>query len=129
MGPDSGINASLRHDPAFMRSQGVVYAAYSSLCGPCPPPDNTELISGALVTSIGHAHGKTGAQVALRWAVQRGIPVIPKSTSAKHLSENLDLFTWSLADAEMSQLDHASTPVETGTPPQKPDDAQDCLVP
>lgn len=129
MGPDSGVNASLRHDPDYMKSKGVVYAAYSSLCGPCPAPDNMELITGPLVTRIGKAHAKTGPQVALRWAVQRSIPVIPKSTNPLHLKQNLELFSWSLSDEEMAQLDHARTPVETGTPPQKPDDAQDCLVP
>ena len=129
MGPTSGVNASLRHDPAFMEAHGVVYAAYSSLCGPCPAPDSMELITGPLVTKIGKAHGVSGPQVALRWAVQRNIPVIPKSTSAKHLSENLDLFSWTLSDDDMAALDAATTPVETGTPPQPPDDAQDCLVP
>ena len=82
MGALSGINASLRHDPDFMRSQGVVYAAYSSLCGPCPPPDNRALISGPLVTHIGKAHGKTGAQVALRWAVHQFAATITCAISA-----------------------------------------------
>lgn len=129
MGPQSGINASLRHDPAYDHAHGVVYAAYSSLCGPCPAPDNKALITGPLVTRIGAAHGKSGPQVALRWAVQRGIPVIPKSTHAAHLKQNLDLFSWSLSSEEMDELDRAQTPVETGTPPQPKDDAQDCLVP
>ena len=40
MGPKSGVNASLRHDPDYMASKGVVYAAYSTLCGPCPAPGN-----------------------------------------------------------------------------------------
>ncbi len=129
MGPLSGVNASLRHDPEYMREKGVVYAAYSSLCGPCPPPDDKTLITGPLVSHIGKAHGRSGAQVSLRWAVQRNIPVIPKSHSAAHLKQNLDLFSWSLSDDEMKALDAAKSPVETGTPPQKPDDAQDCLVP
>ena len=129
MGPLSGVNASLRHDPDYMKEKGVVYAAYSSLCGPCPAPDDKTLISGPLVTRIGKAHGKSGAQVSLRWAVQRNIPVIPKSHSPDHLKQNLDLFSWKLTDEEMKELDEAKAPVETGTPPQKPDDAQDCLVP
>lgn len=121
--------AVAQHDPEYMRSKGIVYAAYSSLCGPCPSPDNKELISGPLVTRIGAAYGKSGAQVALKWAVQRGIPVIPKSTSAVHLRENMDLFSWNLSASDLKALDAAKTPVETGTPPQPKDDAQDCLVP
>ena len=122
-------NATFCHDPEYMKAKGVVYMSYSSLCGPCPPPDNTELISGDLVTSIGAQHGKTGAQVALRWLVQQGIPVIPKSSSATHLSENFDLFSFTLTAEEMNRLHLATSPVETGTPPQPPDDAQDCSVP
>ena len=65
-------NVSELHDMGYMRAKGVVYMAYSSLCGPCPAPGNTELITGKLVTDIGRAHNKTGPQVALRWVVQQG---------------------------------------------------------
>lgn len=129
MGIASGANASLRHDPEYMRAHGVVYAAYSTLCGPCPPPNNEALITGGLVTRIGMGHNKSGAQVALKWAAQRGIPVIPKSHSRAHMIENLNLFDFELTDVELADLDAAKSPVETGTPPQPPDDAQDCLVP
>jgi len=122
-------NASYTHDMDYMKAKGVVYMSYSSLCGPCPPLDNTALISGDLVTSIGRAHGKTGAQVALRWLVQQGIPVIPKSSSTKHLAEDFALFDFELTPEEMERLRQATSPVETGTPPQPPDDAQDCAVP
>ena len=71
----------------------------------------------------------SGRQVALKWAVQRGIPVIPKSNSETHLRENIDLFGWELSTEEMDALDSAKSPVETAMPPQPPDDAQDCLVP
>jgi hypothetical protein len=43
--------------------------------------------------------------------------------------DNLQLFDFTLSDGELAQLDRAHSPVETGTPPQPPDDAQDCLVP
>ena len=117
------------HDMAYMKSKGVVYAAYSSLCGPCPDGGHAELISGPLVTSIGAKHGKSGAQVALRWVVQQGVPVIPKATRAEYLAEDFDLFDWSLSDEEMQRLGNATSPPQTGTPPQAPDDDQDCLVP
>ena len=55
--------------------------------------------------------------------------MIPKSTSVAHLVQNLDLFSWALTPQEMMELDYAKAPVETGTPPQPKDDAQDCLVP
>jgi len=113
------------HDKTFAESHGILYEAYSSLCGPCPEPHNTELITGPLVTSIGRVHNKSGSQVALRWVVQQGIPVIPKSASPKHLQSNFDIFDFELTDAEMATLSAATSPPETGTP-QAPDDAQDC---
>merc|ERR1712161_52612 len=99
--------------------------AYSSLCGPCPDGGNMELINGSLVTDIGRAHGKTGAQVALKWVVQQGIPIIPKSTNPKHLKENFEMFDFELTQEEMQKLTAANYPPETGTP-RAPDDAQDC---
>jgi diketogulonate reductase-like aldo/keto reductase len=122
MGQDS---ESRKHNKAFSEDQGVLYMSYSSLCGPCNPPDNMELITGDLVTGIGKKHNKSGAQVALRWLVQQGIPIIPKSSNPKHLAANFDVFDFTLSDEEMTRLSAATTPAETGTE-QQPDDAQDC---
>jgi len=116
---------SHNHNKAFDEKHGVLYMSYSPLCGPCDPPANMELITGDLVTSIGKRHNKTGAQVSLRWLVQQGIPIIPKSSNPKHIAENFDVFDFKLSDAEMKRLSAATTPAETGTEEQ-PDDAQDC---
>lgn len=56
------------------------------------------------LTEIGQRHGKTAAQVALRWLVQKGIITIPKSGSEPHLRENLDIFDWQLTDEEMQSF-------------------------
>lgn len=56
------------------------------------------------LTEIGKRHGKTAAQVALRWLVQKGIITIPKSGSEPHLRENLDIFDWQLSEAEMQSF-------------------------
>jgi len=100
----------------FMHSVGVKFMSFSPLCGPCPPPNNRELIGGQLVTSIAAKHNKTGAQVALRWIVQQGIPVVPKSDKAGHLRQNLDLFSFELSQQEMMQLTLATTPGTAGGP-------------
>lgn len=115
------------HDKAFMEQSGILYEAYSSLCGPCDPPDNKALITGPLVSSIGKVHNKTGAQVALRWVVQQGIPVIPKASNPAYIRDDFALFDFELSDAEMAQLSAATSPAETGTP-AAPDDAQDCTA-
>jgi 2,5-diketo-D-gluconate reductase A len=95
---------------SYCQKEGIVVEAYS------PLGDNTkELINGPLVTQIGKAHGKSGAQVALKWIQQqKGWTLTTKSTSPKHLVEDLDLFTWQLSPSEMDQLTKATTP--KGTP-------------
>jgi diketogulonate reductase-like aldo/keto reductase len=113
-------------DKDFMLSEGIVYQAFSSLCGPCPAPYNTELITGDLVTSIGKSHNKTGAQVALKWVVQQGIPVLPKSSNPTHIAENMDLFTWNLTEAEMAKLSASPTPPVGGGPSST--DSGDCGI-
>lgn len=87
------------------RAAGIVPQAYS------PLGDNTsELISGELVSSIGHNHGKSGVQVALRWIWQHGVAVTTKSSNVAHLQEDRDIFGWELSDAEMSDADASDTP-------------------
>jgi len=113
-------------DKAFFESKGILYQSFSPLCGPCNPPDNLELINGSLVTSIGAAHNKTGSQVALRWLVQQGIPVIPKSDNPMHLKENMELFDFTLTEDEMKRLSAATKPAVGGGPSAS--DSGDCSV-
>jgi diketogulonate reductase-like aldo/keto reductase len=54
---------------------------------------------------IAERSGRTPAQVLLRWAVQRGIPVIPKSTRRERIVENAQIFDFALSDADMDALD------------------------
>lgn len=63
------------------------------------------LAGDTTLSEIGKNHGKTAAQVALRWLVQQDIITIPKSGSVPHLRENLDVFAWQLTEAEMQTLD------------------------
>jgi len=106
----------------YMKSKGIVYMSFSTLCGPCDGDEPMELITGPLVTEIGRAHNVTGPQVALKWAVQQGIPVVPKSSNPKHLAEDFDLFSFTLSDAQMARLTAATTPA-TGA-----DVSGDCSV-
>ena len=108
----AGGNAT--DDKDFDKASGVLYEGFSPLCGPCPAADHDRLISGPLVTSIGKAHGKSGAQVSLKWQVQQGIPVIPKTKNLAYMAENIDLFDWELTDAEMAQLTSQTKPAVAG---------------
>jgi diketogulonate reductase-like aldo/keto reductase len=110
----------------YDRSVGVTYMSFSTLCGPC---GTNELVNGPLVTGIGAKYGKTGAQVSLKWAVQQGIPVVPKSIDPGHLAENLDLFGgWELSDDDMKVLSSQKSPVPAGGGGIQPPASGDCVV-
>jgi diketogulonate reductase-like aldo/keto reductase len=53
---------------------------------------------------IGKAHGKTAAQVSLRYLIQRGLVAIPRSTKPEHLKANFEIFDFKLSDVEMAEL-------------------------
>jgi diketogulonate reductase-like aldo/keto reductase len=57
-----------------------------------------------VLARIGKAHGKTAAQVSLRFLVQQAIAVIPRTSRVERLSENLALFDFALSDAEMAEI-------------------------
>ena len=56
------------------------------------------------LTDIGRKYGKTAAQTALRWNTQRGVVIIPKSTYPERMSENLDIWDFTLTDEDMSAI-------------------------
>src|SRR5262249_13992787 len=57
-----------------------------------------------VLVRIGKGHGKTAAQVSLRFLVQQGIVVIPRTSRIERLSENLAIFDFELSAAEMSEI-------------------------
>lgn len=62
------------------------------------------IFTNPTLVAIGQEHGKSAAQVALRWNLQRGNIVLVKSTHANRMRENLDLFDFELTDAEMAAV-------------------------
>ena len=54
--------------------------------------------------AIGAKYGKSAAQVALRWLIQRGIVAIPKSSHKERMAQNFDIFDFTLADEDMTQI-------------------------
>jgi 2,5-diketo-D-gluconate reductase A len=81
---------------------GIVLEAYSTL-------GTGRHLSHATVRQVAEAHGKTSAQVLLRWCVERGIPVIPKSTHRERIEENAQIFDFKLSDEEITALDNLDT--------------------
>jgi 2,5-diketo-D-gluconate reductase A len=62
------------------------------------------LFADPTLSGIGAAHGKSVAQVVLRWLIQRGVVVIPKSVRADRIAENIDVFDFALTDDEMTRI-------------------------
>lgn len=62
------------------------------------------LLEHPVVATIAQAHGKTIAQVLLKWNVQSNIAIIPKSSQPGRLAENADMFSWDLTSEEMATL-------------------------
>ena len=65
---------------------------------------NGDIIKSDLLAAIGAKYGKTAAQVALRWLTQRGIVAIPKSSHKERMAQNIDIFNFTLTDADMTQI-------------------------
>ena len=77
---------------------GVALEAYSTL-------GTGRHLKGDTVVRIAQRHGRTPAQVLLRWCIERSIPIIPKSTHRERIAENGQVFDFSLTDQDMAQLD------------------------
>lgn len=90
---------------------GIAITAYSSF-GPQSfleldsqmAKDTPLLFEHQTVKSIADKHGKTPAQVLLRWSTQRGIAVIPKSNNQSRLAANLDVCSFDLSDEDIKQI-------------------------
>jgi 2,5-diketo-D-gluconate reductase B len=82
---------------AACREHGLAVVAYSPIARGGAKKD-------AVLARIGAAHGKSAAQVSLRFLVQQGIAVIPRTSRIEHLSENSAIFDFALSEAEMAQI-------------------------
>lgn len=82
---------------AACRAQGIAVVAYS-------PIARGRVKGNPLLTRIGQAHHKTSAQVCLRFLVQQGIVVIPRTSKRDRLEENFAIFDFELSPEEMRQI-------------------------
>lgn len=60
--------------------------------------------TNTILAEIGHKYGKSVAQVALRWLIQRGVIIIPKSTHIERIRQNIDIFDFSLSNEDMETI-------------------------
>ena len=76
---------------------GMALVAYSPIAKGRIKNDET-------LARIGSAHGKTSAQICLRWLVQQNVSAIPRTSKIERLAENIDIFDFALSDEEMQQI-------------------------
>ena len=84
---------------ALMREYGVHPEAW----GPFAEGSHG-IFTHPVLTAIGQKYGKSAAQVALRWNVQRGVTVIPKSVHRERMEQNLDIWGFALSDEDMTEI-------------------------
>ncbi len=84
---------------ALMRQYGVVPEAWSPFA-----EGNHGIFTHPVLTAIGRKYGKSAAQVALRWNIQRGVVVIPKSIHKERMEQNINIWDFQLSDEDMAEI-------------------------
>ena len=92
-------------ESVWLKKYGIAHQAYA----PLGQGRANEMFENDIVKEIAAGHGKTPAQVALRFLIQNGISVIPKSVHAGRIKENIDVFDFVLTDEEMTALSALDT--------------------
>ena len=84
---------------AVMKEYGVVPEAWGPFA-----EGNHGIFTHPVLTKIGDKYGKSAAQVALRWNVQRGVVVIPKSVHKDRMEQNMNIWDFNLSDEDMAEI-------------------------
>lgn len=85
----------------FIQDLGIVVQGWYPLGG---RGYTAELLGNEVISSIAESHGKSSAQIILRWNLQKGVVVIPGSSNPDHIQENTELFDFELTEDEMEQI-------------------------
>jgi 2,5-diketo-D-gluconate reductase B len=99
---------------AALRQHGMILTAY------CPVARG-KLLDDPIVGEIAKAHGKTHAQICLRWLIQQPVvAAVPRALEEAHIAENLDVFNFSLSDEEMRRISALrSRNIRIANPPER----------
>ncbi|XP_066150154.1 aldo-keto reductase family 1 member B1-like [Euwallacea fornicatus] len=92
----------------FAKSKGIAVTAYSPLGSPDRPwakAGDPQLMEDPKVVELAKKYGKTPAQILLRYQIERGVIVIPKSVTKSRIQQNLEIFDFKLAPADIAHID------------------------
>lgn len=82
---------------------------------------DAKLLAEPVLAKIAEAHGKTAAQVILRWMLQEGVVTFPKTTNPQHVLDNIDVFDFELSDDEMARINALPQKAYYDVPEKAPD--------
>lgn len=82
---------------------------------------DAKLLAEPVIAKIAEAHGKTVAQVILRWMLQEGVVTFPKTTNPQHILDNIDVFDFELSDDEMARINALPQKAYYDVPEEAPD--------
>uniref|UniRef100_A0A0K0FCR5 Alcohol dehydrogenase [NADP(+)] (inferred by orthology to a human protein) n=1 Tax=Strongyloides venezuelensis TaxID=75913 RepID=A0A0K0FCR5_STRVS len=91
----------------FCKEHDIILTAYSPLSNPASPlrdPGEVTIFEDETLIKIAAKHSKSVAQVALRYLLQLGVVIIPKSISPQRIAENFDIFNFSLDEMDMEEI-------------------------
>jgi diketogulonate reductase-like aldo/keto reductase len=104
-------------------ANGILTQAWSPIGGitfyPGWGEDRRNVMEDPAIAAIGEAHGKSAAQVMLRWHLQQGRSAIPKSTNPARIAENFDVFDFELSSQELAAIDALDAGVRNGPDPDE----------
>jgi diketogulonate reductase-like aldo/keto reductase len=105
---------------AFNAEHGILTQAWSPIGGITFYREGRHgsTLDDPVIGGVARAHGKTAAQVMLRWGLQHGRSVIPKSTKPSRIAENIHVFDFELAADEMAAIDRLDTGQRGGPEPE-----------
>jgi diketogulonate reductase-like aldo/keto reductase len=106
---------------AFNHQHGILSQAWSPIGGITFYRDGSHgsTLADPVIGEIARAHGKTPAQVMLRWHVQQGRQAIPKSVTPSRIAENFDVFDFELTAEQIASIDALDTGVRGGPEPEQ----------
>ena len=105
---------------ALGEQHGILAQAWSPIGGITFYRDSghTSTLEDPVIVEIAEAHGKSPAQVMLRWGLQHGRSVIPKSTKPARIAENIDVFDFELSAEQLAAIDGLDTGKRGGPEPE-----------
>lgn len=97
----------------YHRSKGIITEAWS-------PLGQGQVLSDPTLLAVAHRHGRSVAQIVLRWHIQLGNVAIPKSSNPERMADNHDVFGFALSDEDMSAIACLNADRRIGSHPDSP---------